>query len=292
VLIALVGNTAIDGLISAIVPVIDRMVRPDLSWIADAAGPVLIAPLIEEPSKAVFLLFVLWNRHFDNMNDGFVYGAAAGLGFGMTENFLYFSQTSQDPGMWMQTVLIRTAYSAVMHATSCSIVGAALAYGWFRGRRVLAVSAPLGLATAMCVHALWNGILTLGDLGGFGDRGLVVNLVVFPFEVLLVFALFQITLADEGRTIRRELEEEAAEGRMPREHPAHLASFWSRNIAFDWLPAKLDRKLYVETATALAIRKSQVRLMGPRSPAFYRDEVDRLRTQLARVQAVPAAPRA
>ena len=283
VLIALVGNTAIDGLIGVVVAWIDTLVPQDLAWIAQAAGPVIVAPLIEEPSKAVFLLFVLWNRHFDNMNDGFVYGAAAGLGFGMTENFLYFAQTSQDPGAWMQTVVIRTAYSAVMHATSCSIVGAALAWGWFRGRRAFVLAGAVGLAIAMCVHALWNGILTVGDMQSRGDQALMLDLAVFPLEVLTVFGLFQLTLWDESRTIRRELEEEVAAGRIPAGHPGHIASWWSRNFTADWLPPRLDRAMYLETATALAIRKSQLRLMGIRATPFYRDEVDRLRGQIHRV---------
>lgn len=283
VLIALVGNTTIDALVGMLVRVVDPIVPADIGWIATAAGPVVIAPLIEEPSKAIFLLFVLWNRHFDNMNDGFVYGAAAGLGFGMTENFLYFAQTSQDPGTWMQTVMVRTAYSAVMHATSCSIVGAALAFGWFRGRGAFVLSGAVGLGIAMCVHAAWNGILTAGDLLARGDQALMLDLLVFPFEFLVVFGLFQLTLWDEGRTIRRELEEEAAAGRIPPGHPGHIASWWSRNFQRDWLPPRLDRAMYLESATSLAIRKSQLRLMGPRATPFYRDEVDRLRGQVQRV---------
>ena len=50
----------------------------------------MIAPLIEEPAKALCLLALYRSREFDNATDGFVYGAAAGLGFGMTENFFYF----------------------------------------------------------------------------------------------------------------------------------------------------------------------------------------------------------
>src|SRR5262245_22628438 len=37
--------------------------------------PVIVAPLVEEPCKAAILLLLLRNRHFDNMTDGFVYGA-------------------------------------------------------------------------------------------------------------------------------------------------------------------------------------------------------------------------
>lgn len=285
VLLALVFNTGLDMMIGFVVSWLDPLFPDDLSWVAAAAGPVAVAPLIEEPSKAIFLLFVLWNRHFDDMADGFLYGAAAGLGFGMTENFLYFAQTSQDPGVWMQTVLIRTAYSAVMHATTTSIVGAAVAFGWFRGRLATVGALAVGMCLAMSIHALWNGILTAGDLGGFGESALLVNLVLLPLEVLGVVAVWQLCLWEEGRTIRRELVEEAAAGRLPSSHPERLASWWTRAWVTDWIPPNVNRALYLDTATSLAIRKSQVRLMGPTAPTFYRDEVDRLREQLARVLA-------
>ena len=70
----------------------------DPDTVAAMVGPVLVAPLVEEPCKALFLAYVIWNRHFDNMTDGFVYGAAAGLGFGMTENLLYFVSACGDLG--------------------------------------------------------------------------------------------------------------------------------------------------------------------------------------------------
>ena len=96
----------------------------DLTGLADTLLPVLVAPLVEEPSKALILLAIVRSKHFDNMTDGFVYGAAAGLGFGMTENFLYFISVSGDLDTWLGTVFIRTFYSAVMHATATAIVAA------------------------------------------------------------------------------------------------------------------------------------------------------------------------
>ncbi len=111
---------------------------------------------------------------------------------------------------------------------------------------------------------------------------MMFNLIVFPFEFLVTFAVFQICLFDESRTIRFELEEEAARGVIPVNHPALLAS-WRRRLFPDWVPRGIDRDRYIATANNLATRKSQVRLMGPRAPDFYADEVERLRTQLRRL---------
>jgi protease PrsW len=258
-------------------------------WL-DAAGPVVVAPLIEEPAKAAFLAYVIWNRHFDNMTDGFVYGAAAGLGFGMTENLLYFVGVSDNVVAWGMTVLIRTFYSALMHATATSIVGAALGWARFRGCLALAVSCTVGLAMAMAVHATWNGLTTLSDLEG-GGSFMLLNFVLFPTELFAVFVVFQVCLLDESFTIRRELRDEAAQGHLPAAHADILSSWWKRLVPSWSLPAGLDHQLYVQTATALAMRKRQVRQMGRSVPDFYRDEVDRLRQQLALLQrSLPEAP--
>jgi len=53
-------------------------------------GAVVVAPIVEEITKGLFLLITVASRKFDNITDGIVYGGAIGLGFGMTENFLYF----------------------------------------------------------------------------------------------------------------------------------------------------------------------------------------------------------
>ena len=145
----------------------------------------------------------------------------------------------------------------------------------------------------MSIHALWNGIMTFGDMNHDSARAMMLDLTVFPFEVAFVFCVFQLTLWEESRTIRNELEGEVKLGRIPKGHPANIASWWSRNFSSDWLPPTVDKSMYLATATSLAIRKSQLRLMGKRATPFYRDEVDRLRGQLDRVLshgAVKSAP--
>ncbi|MBN2798396.1 MAG: PrsW family intramembrane metalloprotease [Deltaproteobacteria bacterium] len=263
------------------------LVSIPLEWLApaawkDAVGPVLVAPLVEEPAKALFLLFVLWNRHFDNMSDGFVYGAAAGLGFGMTENFLYFAQVGAtgSMGAWLATVVIRTLYSAVMHATASSVVGAAMGWARFRGLLTLVPVALLGLGLAMGIHFLWNGLLTLDPLVSGEGRVAGANFFLFPMELLAVFAIFQVSLLDESLSIRRELREEAERGLIDAQTPGVVASWWARTLRSDWVPPGVPRRALLESLTALAKRKRQARLTGSE---FHRDEVVRLRRKLERM---------
>jgi RsiW-degrading membrane proteinase PrsW (M82 family) len=276
---AVIGSVLLQGVLAVGFGVTGAAFGFDAGRALELSGPVLVAPLIEEPAKAVFLLYVLWNRHFDNMTDGFVYGAAAGLGFGMTENFMYFVGASGDIAEWGFVVVVRTFYSALMHATATSIVGATLGYARFRGCAALVAATGAGLSAAMLVHATWNGLLTLATLVG-GSWPMLLDYALFPVELLAVLVVFELCLLDESRTIRRELEEEARSGVLPADHPQVLASWSRRLFPRSLLPVGGDHALYVQTATALAKRKQQVRQMGDAAPDFYRDEVDRLRRQV------------
>ena len=256
-----------------------QIIGPINQHLALAVETVILAPLVEEPAKALILLLVIFTRHFDNMTDGFVYGAAAGLGFGMTENFMYFASEIGDSEQWLQTVFIRTLYSAMMHMTASAIVGAALGFGRFSGAPGLIASGFAGLSAAIGVHALWNGLLTLEGATGTG-AAFLFNVVIFPIEVLLAFCVFQACLLEESLTIRRELGEEANRGLIPATHAGILGSWWQRNRA-DWVPIGVNHPVYVEAATTLAMRKKQARLTSFRGQsAFYDREVERLRTEI------------
>ena len=276
--IAIVGGSVLDALVQLTLSAADRATPVDLSPWAAAISPTIVAPSIEEPAKAAILLAVIFNRHFDNMTDGFVYGAATGLGFGMTENFLYFAGTTDDVIAWSATVFIRTFYSAVMHALATSIVGAALGLGRFRGTKTLILAGSIGMMLALMVHGLWNGLISLGEVG-LTTNLFWLDLVLFPLEVLLVAIVFEICVLDESRTIRRELEDEAASGHIPEHHPRIVAS-WFRRLGRRWLAQGIDRKAYVLACTTLAMRKRQIRQMGQAAPAAYRQEVEELRRYL------------
>lgn len=251
---------------------------------AEQWAAVIVAPLIEEPSKAAILFAVLFSRHFDNAADGFVYGAAAGLGFGMTENFLYFSDVaaSGDLAAWASTVVIRTFFSAVMHACATSCVGAALGWARFRGVGPRLLCLPLGFGAAMGMHALWNGMLTASDAYAMPDLG-TLDFVLFIGEFGIVFVLFQLALWDERATIRRELADEVTLGTLPLAHASAMASTF-RRAGGAWLPPGVPRWPYVRAGVTLALRKHQCRNSRGATHAFYADEVLRLRAELLGLQ--------
>ncbi len=256
-------------------------------WAFEAALPSVIAPLAEEPAKALVLLLVIWHADFDNMTDGFVYGAAAGLGFGMTENFLYFVSSIDDIEVWISTIIIRTCYSAIMHATATAVIGAALGWARFRGLLTLLFAGIFGLFAAICIHGLWNGLLTFDAILDRSGQLVSLDFLILFVEAVLVLVAFQVCLFDESAHIKRELTLEVESGLIPAGHPAILASWFQRNRG-GWLRAGVDQNRYVEAATNLAMRKRQLRQMGTRAPPFYVAEVERLRHEIDLVLASAA----
>ena len=254
--------------------------------LADRLSAVIVAPLVEEPTKALILFAVMFSRHFDNATDGFVYGAAAGLGFGMTENFFYFADAAStgDIGGWMITVVIRTFYSALMHAGATSCVGAMLGFARFRGVGWKIAALPLGFGAAMGMHALWNGLITLDTFVASGLFS-TANFVLLPMELLVLVGVFQLAVWDERATLRRELADEVVQGTLPLAHASAIASYLKRGRS-EWLPRGVPHWPYVKAATTLAFRKHQCRHASARAYTFYADEVLRLRREVKALQAL------
>ncbi len=257
---------------------------------ADRVMPLtatFVAPLVEEPSKAAVLLLVALSRHFDDTADGFVYGATAGFGFGMTENLLYFAGAAPMVGAepilgglsWLGIVLARTFFSAVMHATATALVGAAVGLGRYRPWPLRLLLAAVGLVAALALHAGWNGLLSARALVDEAGDLSVFAFALLPVAVLVVFGLFQLALLGESRTIRRELAEEARAGTLPAEHVLPLSRYLDR-LRGGFVSPGVDARAYVRAATTLAMRRAQLaRAEGEAAVALARD-AERLRRQV------------
>jgi protease PrsW len=252
----------------------------------EAAGAVLVAPFVEEITKGCILLLLLRHRLFDNATDGFVYGAAAGLGFGMTENFLYFSMVgmSGDAGGFFLTIFLRTAFSAPLHAMASGTFGAALGLAKFQRAWPLRWSLPpLGLLMGMGLHFFWNAMAVyLGSQAGGLFGGSLAVFVQFGGLILYFvafFGLFQLSMLHERWIIGHELDEEARRGILPRSYVPILQSYL-RRMRRDWLPAAIPHHHFVALCTRLAFRKHQARRCRPAQRFDYDEEVRVLRQEL------------
>ncbi len=245
----------------------------DAGTLNDLAGAVIVAPVVEELTKGIFLLIIAFSRNFDGPVDGAVYGGAIGLGFGMTENFLYFLSFPTDYASLFLLIIIRTMFSAVLHCCTQAVFGAAIGYAKFRGTAAKLTIIPLGLGTAMFMHFMWN--LTVSF-----ESTAVIGFVFMILSVIVIFIVFQFGVYHDGKIIMRELNEESELGTIPAEHLKFLP-YTSRRFKRGWLQGRINQKDYVKTATKLALRKHQARKLKSSAQIAYLKEVELLRNKLA-----------
>lgn len=244
----------------------------DAGTLNNLAGAVVVAPLVEESTKGVFLLIVAFSRSFDGPVDGIVYGGAIGLGFGMTENFLYFLSSANTYETLFVLIIIRTLFSAVLHCCTQATLGAAIGFAKFRGWGVKLTIVPIGLATAMFMHFTWNLTVSFQSTA-------IIGFVFMILAVFIILILFQLGVFHDGRVILRELTDESNKGLIPKEHLRYIP-YTSRRYKHGWLPSNINQKDYVKTATRLAMRKNQLRTMKSGAKLSYQREVDLLRNKI------------
>ena len=127
---------------------------------------VFIAPVAEEFTKPLVLGFKTLRKEIDELEDGFVYGASAGLGFSATENLFYeLSFLSKGLVIFLILVIIRTIGGCLLHASATAFTG----YGYgksllLKKGSILTVTPYLFLA--ICIHAFYNFIVSFELLGG------------------------------------------------------------------------------------------------------------------------------
>jgi len=147
-------------------------------------GPAIAAPLVEETAKGLalvgaFLVSYPAARWFgalelEGVTDGIVYGAAVGLGFAFTEDFLYLLNTAAERGLeaGLETYRSRVdlpGAGQLGHAVYTGTFGAGLGLAtWSRGWPRRAGFALLGLSAAVLMHALHNGLVSLTLVSRFG----------------------------------------------------------------------------------------------------------------------------
>ncbi|MFM8410811.1 MAG: PrsW family intramembrane metalloprotease, partial [Alphaproteobacteria bacterium] len=129
-------------------------------------GAPIAGPLVEEITKGlgVLALFFLIRAEFDDVRDGFVYGALVGLGFTWLESALYVAQNYAQFGFapWGLQFGARYALFGLSgHAMFTGIFGAMLGFSRQSHRTWLRwLAPPAGLLIAIAAHAT-NNVLAL-----------------------------------------------------------------------------------------------------------------------------------
>lgn len=169
---------------------------------------VLYAPISEEFAKGIFLIFSSRSKKFDNATDGIIYGSAIGLGFGMTENFLYFITYSESLTSWIFLVIIRSLFSAVMHAISTGIFGAiiGLTKFWINLFRLPMIF--FALLIAILIHSFWNFSVSNPETFYYGFLTMILLISVF-------IQTLKLAVRNDKKLILKELHDEVKNYFLP-----------------------------------------------------------------------------
>ena len=165
------------------------------------------AGFTEEPSKflGVYLLATLpaTRNEFNDHLDGFLYGAMAGLGFGVAENVLYIARNFAQMGIGI--VLLR-ATTILMHMFTVGLAGWWLGYLKMTGRPLKIPDSLVGMFYGIAIHFTWN---SLGYI--LGPAALLIVIIAGPAMLWYSHKILQAALLDEYYW-------GYAQGYAPREH--------------------------------------------------------------------------
>lgn len=259
IVLALIGSILFTSFISIFIK--DELVLTKF-------GAVVVAPIVEEITKGLFLIITVASRKFDNITDGIVYGGAIGLGFGMTENFLYFVSFGTSVPNWITLVIVRSLFSAIMHCVATATLGAFFGYAKFKPAVAKVLLGLTGLFLAITIHAIWNLSLSFENIAPLGFLFLFISVIIF-------LTTFSISIQGEKKIILSELSEEVESGLIPINHLEILST--SKREKKGWIDER-SRKVYIYAVTTLAFRKMQLRNSNGASRIFYEKDVQNYRS--------------
>ena len=150
------------------------------SFTSETVASVASAPVIEEITKALAIVWMVRRREIDGLIDGLVYAGWAALGFAMIENVSFFF-LADEQDMLTEVFIGRAFATPFAHPLFTAWSG--LAIGIAVRRRKPLWTATWGLLMAMGLHAAWNGSITIAE----NETGMVVaGIVLLSFVVLFI----------------------------------------------------------------------------------------------------------
>lgn len=282
-----------------------EMLGPDAALMI---GAPLSAPIVEETTKGlgIVLLFWLMRSEFDNVRDGFVYGALVGAGFNWFESALYVQQNFAQFGDAPYGFQLGARYAwlgLAGHAMFSGIFGASLGLARATRNAFVRWTAPVaGFLLAVLAHA-WNNALPLvfavaasqageappAESAAPPDLGLLEamwatslsNVVIFLPFVLLMAWILRRSGDHERAVIREELEDEVGRAVTSAEFAAIAADRRYRTRRVDGAHRSISAEL-VNAQNELAFRKRRLKDRGfdPSADpvlARWRERIDNLR---------------
>ena len=164
-------------------------------FLGEAVAAVASAPIIEETTKALAIVWMVKRKEIDGPLDGIVYAGWSALGFAVIENMSFFQQAIVNE-MLVEVFVLRAIFTPFAHPLFTMWAG--LAIGLAIRKRKPISTGIWGLLLAMFLHAAWNGSLVLAENGG-GFITVIVLLLFVALFILSGFGLRQMRQRDQAR---------------------------------------------------------------------------------------------
>lgn len=125
---------------------------------------IIIAPFAEELAKPLALRLKTVKKELDEIEDGLIYGAVAGLGFSATENLLYgWSFMSQGLLFFFILISIRSIGGCLLHASATAWTG--YGYGKTVMKHTRLVRVLPYFVLAIIIHGFYNALVSFEIIG-------------------------------------------------------------------------------------------------------------------------------
>jgi RsiW-degrading membrane proteinase PrsW (M82 family) len=201
------------GVVAVVLSFLGEQVFFALPGTPDFIDTAVLAPVIEEFSKGLFLVAIVLLRRYQvhGLLDGIVYAALVGIGFAFVEDIVYYlsSLGAGGPEELGVTFFLRGVMSPFAHPLFTSATGVGIGIAVMSRSRLVQVAAPvLGYLVAVLLHATWNASATFG-----GARGFLLTYLVAFIPLLIVLVVIAVWARHrEGRMLTRSLQECAQMG--------------------------------------------------------------------------------
>ena len=215
--------------------------------VGDIAGAVISAPIIEEATKglAVILLLYFWRREFDGIVDGIVYAGVVALGFATVENVLYYGRELIAEGFagLVGVFVLRGILSPFAHVIFTSMTGIGCGVARESYNKTLRWTMPfVGYFAAVTLHFCWNSLSIVAAIIAYNAHigrtlAFLICYIIIEVPIFLIFLAFAINMTRrENKILRQTLGIEVAKGVITNEQMETATSaFRSLRWTFDGL---------------------------------------------------------
>ncbi len=265
------GAVILSVLISALINniIIKNFIEVDFQ---ELASTIIIAPIVEEAFKGFILIITLNKIQFDNLTDGIVYGGSIGLGFGLTENFLYFFFGSENLSELLNLILMRDIFSISTHFVATASFGGIIALAKFKDIPRKIIFILTGFVISIVIHSMWNFLVSF-------EITFIAGIMMIIASLIIVFFLIQFSLSYEKHILMYELNDEIQNGYLNPQFASVIHDYKLRNKK-GWIDESIRRD-YINLATTLAFRKYQLKnITSGKLREHYQNEIITIRSKL------------